>query len=161
MNELLNEYYTSLAGVRKLIRKAISSESNDLPQLRAMERDLEWTIEYMTTGYPPKGRSTKSIPVDPQKVLIKFSQPLYAPTLPIERIRLQMLSALDILSLREREAFLMIVGEGLSYSEVAKMMGVCKSTVQTYVERAKAKISERRKCRVVRNAYISERNISA
>ena len=35
----------------------------------------------------------------------------------------------------------MVVGEGLSYSEVAKMMGMGKSTLHNYVKRAKEKIA--------------------
>lgn len=148
MNEpldLLSEYCATLAGVRRLIRQALAAGSADLAQLRAMERDLEWTIEYMTTGYPPQGRSSRSISVDPQKVLVRFSQPLHAPTLPAERIRIQLLSVLDILSPQEREAFLMVRGEGLSYGETAKLMGIKKSTVQYYVESAQAKIAKRKR----------------
>ena len=144
MNELLNEYCASLATVRKLIRKAMKINSSDLPQLRAMERDLEWTIEYMTTGYPPTGRSSRSISVDPQKVLVRFSKPLHEPTLPVERLRMRVLTALDALSPQERDAFMMVKGEGLSYGEAAKLMGVKKGTVQEFVNRAQAKISKRR-----------------
>lgn len=147
MNEpidLLSEYCATLAGVRRLIRQALAAGSADLAQLRSMERDLEWTIEYMTTGYPPQGRSARSISVDPQKVLVRFSKPLHAPTLPAERIRMQILSVLDLLSPQEREAFMMVRGEGLSYGETAAIMGVKKGTVQDYVNRAQAKIAKRR-----------------
>ncbi len=140
--ELLHEYCQSLKNIRQLIRQ--TSGPDDLSTLRSMERDLEWTIEYMVTGYPSKVRSRRTIPVDPQKVLVHFSEPLHEPTLQIEKIRIQLLTALDILSPQEREAFLMVKGEGLSYGETADLMGISKSTVQDYVNRAKAKISKRR-----------------
>lgn len=159
---LLTEYCASLAQIRKSINQAKKNGSEkDIATLSAMERELQWNIEYMATGFPPAASGRRTIPVDPQKVLIWFTSPHSAPTLSIERVRVQILSALDVLSRQEREAFLMIVGEGLSYAEVAQMMRVGKSTVQSYVERAKAKISERRKILAVRSAYKGERNISA
>jgi RNA polymerase sigma-70 factor (ECF subfamily) len=99
----------------------------------------------MMTGFPPTIRSSRCISVDPQKVLIWFTTPHPAPILTVERTRQKILSALDILTHQEREAFLMVVGEGLSYREVAEMMGVKRSTVQCYVERAREKIKKRQK----------------
>lgn len=146
MNDLLNEYCSSLDVVRKLIKQAKTSElMDDLSKLNAMERDLQWSIEYMMTGFPPTIRSSRCISVDPQKVLIWFTTPHPAPILTVERTRQKILSALDILTHQEREAFLMVVGEGLSYREVAEMMGVRRSTVQCYVERAREKIKKRQK----------------
>lgn len=152
LRELVEEYCQSLALVRKAIRRAEKEgRKHDLSLLRGMERDLEWTIEYMLTGYPPEpSRPRRYIPIDPQKAITLFRyQPQPGPTLKVEKVRLQILEALDILSEREREAFLMVVGEGLSYGETAKYMGVSKATVQEYVRRAKEKISARR---VIRSA---------
>lgn len=149
---LVEEYCQSLALVRKAIRRAEKEgRKHDLSLLRGMERDLEWTIEYMLTGYPPEpSRPRRYIPVDPQKAISLFRyRPPSGPTLKIEKVRLQILEALDVLSEKEREAFLMVVGEGLSYGETAKYMGVKKATVQEYVRRAKEKITARR---VIRSA---------
>jgi len=148
MRDLLDEYCKSLATVRKLIRQArANGREADLKILYGMEQDLQWTIEYMVTGFPPPqstGPYRRTIPVDPQKVLVWFSSPPPPPLLPVEQVRRKILAALDILSPQEKEAYLMVVGEGLSYGEVAKMMGVKRATVQSYVKRAKVKISKRR-----------------
>ncbi len=157
MQGLLNEYCASLADVRKALRKA-QKEGNkgDASLLRAMENDLQWSIEYMVTGFPPvesTGPYKKTIPVDPQKVLVWFTQSHPAPLLPSEKARQQVLSALGILSSQEKEAFMMVVGEGLSYGEAAEMLGVSRSTAQSYVDRAKVKIKE---CRAIQQTHNGE-----
>lgn len=52
----------------------------------------------------------------------------------------------------------MVVGEGLSYKEAAEIMGVKRATVQSYVERAKVKISKR--C-AIQQKHKGEREIAA
>jgi len=63
MNENLRglaaDYYEALRGVRELkakARKRREAGNADLIILNSMERDLEWVIEYMRTGYMPSGR---------------------------------------------------------------------------------------------------------
>jgi len=46
------------------------------------------------------------------------------------------------LSHRERQCFLLHQANGLSYSEVQRELGIGRSTVQKYVERAKKKIKK-------------------
>lgn len=48
--------------------------------------------------------------------------------------------ALSVLSKLEREAYLMKVGQGFSYSQVAEMMGVQRGTIQKMIERAEKKM---------------------
>jgi len=162
LRDQLDEYCESLARVRKLIRRAKENGwEADLKILYGMEKDLEWTIEYMVTGYPPPqstGPYRRAIPVDPQKVLVWFAYPPPLPLLPVEQVRLKILAALDILSPQEKEAYLMVVGEGLSYKETAEIMGVKRATVQSYVERAKVKISKRR---AIQQKHEGEREFAA
>src|SRR5690625_680445 len=47
-----------------------------------------------------------------------------------------------VLSDRERECFLLHIGQGWSMQEIADELNISKSTVQTHVERAKEKIEE-------------------
>ena len=69
--ELLEEYCSSLKGVRHLKHKAQKNhKKHDASLISSMESDLEWTIEYMATGYMPtysEGHYIKIVPVDPQK----------------------------------------------------------------------------------------------
>lgn len=63
MNENLRglaaDYYEALRGVRELKAKAKKRReagNADLIILSSMEKDLEWVIEYMMTGYMPSDR---------------------------------------------------------------------------------------------------------
>jgi RNA polymerase sigma factor (sigma-70 family) len=52
--------------------------------------------------------------------------------------------ALCTLSKREKEIFILAKIELLSYESIADLLGIKKSTVQTYLERAEKKIEERK-----------------
>jgi two-component system invasion response regulator UvrY len=56
-----------------------------------------------------------------------------------------------VLSPREREA-LLLIGEGLTHHQVARRMGVAKSTVETYVERIREKLCLGNKAELTRAA---------
>jgi len=59
IRELAAEYYIALKGVRELkaaARKRKETGYPDLVILRSMEKDLEWTIEYMLLGHIPQDR---------------------------------------------------------------------------------------------------------
>ena len=79
--ELLKEYCESLKGVRHLKYRAQKHQNKiDVSLLGGMESDLEWTVEYIATGYMAvysEGDYKKVVPVDPQEVLVYISQPLY------------------------------------------------------------------------------------
>ena len=154
MNECLNgliiEYSESLKGVRHLKRKAIHREDEDGKRdasiLSSMERDVEFAIEYMVTGYMPQyseGQYKKVVPVDPQKLLayleapVKKEMPWYREILIEEKIK----ELLKDLSPKEREALLLVKGQGFSYGETANYMNLKKATVQTYVDRSYKRIS--------------------
>lgn len=55
----------------------------------------------------------------------------------------QIEEALCVLSDRERECYVMAYGECFSHSEIANLLGVSKSSVDTHIKRAQQKISER------------------
>ncbi len=153
VRDLLVEYCGSLEAIRRAIRRAASEA--DRQALCAMERDLQWAIEYMATGYLPArsiGCYRRVVPVDPQRVLLCFTAAV-APASSLsatERARQKMLPVLDMLSVQERQAYLSVVGEGISYRQAARMMGISRASVQMYVSRAKVKIARR----VVRSTHI-------
>lgn len=49
-------------------------------------------------------------------------------------------NVMGALSQEERDAYISIYGKGNSYAETAEFLGVARSTVQRYIERAKKKI---------------------
>jgi len=111
-----------------------------------MIRDLQWTITYMETGYPPPerwGPYPRVVPVDP--VLLDRVRVVYEdlsqrgiPDRPAMRSALW--NELNRLSPMEREVFVLVVGEGFSEREVARMLRIKRPTVQEYLRRARAKL---------------------
>ena len=60
IRELAAEYYEALKGIRELKAKARRREEDgyaDLVILKSMEKDLEWTIEYMLLGHIPADKN--------------------------------------------------------------------------------------------------------
>ncbi|GEC92415.1 hypothetical protein BBR01nite_47460 [Brevibacillus brevis] len=57
--------------------------------------------------------------------------------------RFQLEDALSSLTEREPECYVLTHGEGFSFDETARMLQISKSSVQTLVTRAQAKISDR------------------
>ena len=110
--------------------------------LSAWDRDLQWTIAYLTTGDDRIfGRFRRCIPMDPSQLSEWLDEGMAYPlTQSAEPARLAVLSALDDLSPREREAYVMKIGEGMSYGAIGELLGIDRLTVRDYVERARAKI---------------------
>ena len=149
LNELLEEYCDSLKGVRHLKYKAQKQKQKlDASLLGGMESDLEWTMGYMATGYMPyysEGDYKKIVPVDPQEVLVHFSQSLYK-SWPEEsesemkhKLRIVMN---EVLTDKERDVVKMVLGEGISYGKAGKYLGIKRKTVETIVRRAVRKIRQ-------------------
>ncbi|MGE5551502.1 MAG: sigma factor-like helix-turn-helix DNA-binding protein [Bacteroidota bacterium] len=138
---LLDAYCHTLALIRRLKARAVEE---DKPILAGMEADLGWTVEYLAGGFPPPGRSrSRTIPVDPQKVLARMRYPAAPPLASRERARAQVAAALGVLSPQEREVFLLVAGEGFSLAEVAEFLRVTRSTAQSYYDRARTKLRSR------------------
>lgn len=149
LNELLEEYCESLDGVRHLKYKAQKQhEKLDVSLLGGMENDLEWTIGYMVTGYPPmysEGDYKKVVPVDPQKVLVYFSQSMYQiwPDDNESMMSMKLKKVMnEVLTEKEKDAVKMVLGEGLSYGKTGKYLGLKRKSVESLVRRAIAKIKK-------------------
>lgn len=153
LNEMLGQYKDSLKGVRHLIyeleklKEGNDQVKADLTMLRGMERDLEWAIEYMETGYMPISYGGKQykrvVPVDPLEVLGLFSRALISSRPSRNHLNDDQRKLLSWLTEREKEALVLVIIEGISYGEAAKLMNVTKGSVVTYVIRGKKKLKEK------------------
>lgn len=148
-NGLLIEYCESLQKVRHLKHKAQNYHWKiDASLLGGMESDLEWAMGYMVTGYPPlysEGDYKKIVPVNPQEVLIHFSQSMYK-SWPEdnENVMSRKLNQVmnEVLTEKERDAVRMVLGEGISYGKAGRFLGIKRSSVQSIVRRAVNKIRQ-------------------
>jgi RNA polymerase sigma-70 factor (ECF subfamily) len=145
--DLIPDYQYSLAIVRGCCRRR-HGQPNELNLLNSMQADLEWTIKYMATGDDsPMYPNNRPVPIDPG-VLQEWleERQMQTPIHNADEARSDALMVLDELSDRELEAYLLVKGEGFSVADTARIMAVGKSTVQSYLERAKGKIAEAKEC---------------
>jgi positive control factor len=142
-SDMTADYQQSLAIVRQCCHRR-RREPTELTILRSMEADLEWTIKYMATGDDrPLFPNNRAVPVDPC-VLAEWieERQMQTPIRNADEARSDVLMVMDELSDREMEAYLLVKAEGFSWADAARFMGCSKSTVQTHLSRADAKISE-------------------
>jgi len=134
--------------------------ANDLKIISAMERDLQYALEWMTTARRPGNRRgierrsayQRTRLFDPLLVQKYFQAAGGDPYKMIdleptdtltqsEKERLE--DALSELTDLEKEYYMLHYGRGFSLAEIGNMFCVAKGTVQTTIERAEKKITER------------------
>ncbi|WP_157930349.1 sigma-70 family RNA polymerase sigma factor [Mycobacteroides abscessus] len=160
MRVLIAEYRRSLRLANQMkrelekIEKPSLRDGEDIEVISGMISDLEFAIEWMKNGRNPNAMRGADIKgaylTDPHLLDVLPVHPFYkeisedgsAISDNVDKDIIE--DALCTLTEREKEVFIMIKAEGLTYEYTAELLGVKKSTVQTHLERAEKKI-ERRK----------------
>ncbi|MFA4132571.1 MULTISPECIES: sigma factor-like helix-turn-helix DNA-binding protein [unclassified Brevibacillus] len=117
-----------------------------------MRGEVDWIIEWLETGRRPGNKRgierraayERDKLMDPVRMQAFVSRSTAgSPCNLTEWQRFQLEDALSSLTERERECYVLTHGEGFSFDDTARMLQISKSSVQTLVTRAQAKISER------------------
>jgi len=156
MNKLLFEYKRALREANKMVKelndKGTLSEQDKIDKgiINGMIRDLQYSIEWMKTGRNPDARRG----IDKNGVYT--TDPAILDILPVHNIYKEIVGevgsfereliedALCTLTDRERDVFMMVKVEGLTFEYTAELLGIKKSTIQTHLERAEKKIEKRK-----------------
>ncbi|MEK5107047.1 sigma-70 family RNA polymerase sigma factor [Cytobacillus sp. FSL K6-0129] len=155
MRVLIAEYKRSLRLARTMRRKIKHVDHKSLKNeedekvLSSIISDLVFTIEWLRRGHNPDARRG----IDKNGVYI--TDPSVLDVLPInqqgpsEKDFTQyekeiVEDALCTLSDREKEIFLLIKVEGITFDYASELLGIKKSTVQTHLKRAEMKIEQRK-----------------
>jgi positive control factor len=157
MEELLQEYKETLKETIKLLE---TSSDEDKKVIKGMISDLEFAIEWMSTGRRPDNKRgierraayQREKPFDPllMQKYFRSSDPVYKwddhekEHVITEWDRQRIEDALSVLTKREREVYMMSRGYCLTYSEIANYLCISSSSVQTMIERAEKKIQKRK-----------------
>lgn len=154
MLKMIYEYKKSLRDARKMYaafnRDDLTLQDEaDKKIISSMIRDLEFTIQWLETGRNPdlrRGADKKgAYTMNPQTLdRIKVQKPddEFRDLTEDEKVMIE--DALSELTKREREVFMMIRAEGLTYEFTAELLGIKKTTVQNHLERAEKKINKRK-----------------
>lgn len=159
MQDLLKGYKETRKGLnaayeeRRVASEAGNEDAAAERQLIGeMRGDVEWVIEWLETGRRPGNKRgierraayEREKLMDPLRMQAFVSRSTAgSPCNLTEWQRFQLEDALSSLTERERECYVLTHGEGFSFEETARFLQITKSSVQTLVTRAQAKISER------------------
>lgn len=158
-DELIQEYTD---GRQELKRRADRIdrdnpiETQDLKQINSMIESMSFSLDWMTTGRQPgtfrgvdekavyQRRSYENIDLIPdiEAQLREESDINKKHLFMTKEEKIIMADILASFSLRERQCFILHVGQKMSMGEIADEIGVSKSTVQIYINRAKKKVKD-------------------
>lgn len=141
---------------RDAIREAMDPLKLERNAMAAIVSDLEYSIEWMTTGYPPGWRREMDRRSVAQRT--RVWDPAWMEYLTAYEIEFQqeeeegrclqaheqyaIEDAMHNLSERERQCFVLHHGCGMSLQQIAQELDTKKSTVQSYLERASIKVEQ-------------------
>ncbi|MCG1448818.1 RNA polymerase subunit sigma-70 [Staphylococcus epidermidis] len=164
MKDLLIEYRKTRLDVLSKIKKLEQSNNNeldDLPLYKSMLADINYVIDWLKEGHQPGNYNaidkSQCYLVDQQVIAKACDESMYKKISNeeykniVEDINNPISYALMKLTPIELECFIMVKCEGLSYSEVANLLGVKRGTIQKHLERAKCKIN----LEIVNNLFIN------
>lgn len=157
MNDLIEQYTETLRDIRRMQREACEEDKSILG---SMAGDLEYALEWMKTGRKPgnrrgverlaayqRERSYDSLTL--QKFFrstsdsYEWTEKGYEESVITEWDKTSIEDTLSVLTDRERDIYLMSRGQMLSYEQIAQMLDISKSSIQTTIERAEKKITEK------------------
>lgn len=137
---------------RNIAKNAYANASAaDKDVISGMVSDCEYVIEWLSTGKMPGNRRgiERRAAYQREKLMDPLRMQAYvqgntagSPSNISEGQRFRIEEALRRLSDRERECYVMAHGECFSFGYIANLLGISRSTVQSYVESAQRKISQ-------------------
>ncbi|MNO22851.1 positive control sigma-like factor [compost metagenome] len=140
-------YQLSLKFAERAYRNA---DADDKKVISGMVSDCEFVVEWLSTGRRPgnkRGIERRAAyqnekPMDPLRMQAFTSRSTAgSPSNLSDWEMFQLKDALSTLSPRERECYTLAHGECFSFGEIAKMLNITKSSVESYINRAQEKVS--------------------
>jgi len=152
---LIKEYQLSLRELNRLKEKytgkknRTEKEDVDLQLIGSMISDMQFAIQWLQTGRNPdmrRGVDKTGVYLTDPRVLDSLRVDSPAPAeKELSREEKELIEdALCTLTVREKDVFMLIKVEGITYEYAAELLGVKKSTVQKHLERAVRKIEQRK-----------------
>ncbi|OXS77941.1 sigma factor-like helix-turn-helix DNA-binding protein [Domibacillus enclensis] len=156
MRTLIYEYKQSLRELKKM-KEAIEAKPELLEQdiqdkslINSMISEVEFAIQWMVSGRNPgamRGADrTGAYTLDPAVLDILPVAPVYKSIArELSSLEKEIIEdALCTLTKREKDVFMLVKVEGITFEYTAELLGITKSSVQTYLERAEKKIENRK-----------------
>lgn len=149
MEKLIKEYRDTLGGLKAFKKKKADALPGDIKLITSMIYDTSWVIRYMELGENPDrytfvhGREVLYDPHILNDILSEKKPPVFYGTTFSKKLLKEAYWLLNnILTPREKEAFILIKVGLYSYGKAGKKMGCSKSAVESFMNRAKKKIKK-------------------
>lgn len=146
---LRKEYAASekkLVAYRDKLRGEVSEIDPELLTVEDMLTDMHHAMEWMRTGREPNRKRGQDIHDAYSRSILMDMELLPASTTVRQELRateaekVQLVQLLMRLSNRERQCFLLHTSNQMSMAEIGRELRISKATVQTNLDRAKAKL---------------------
>lgn len=154
VDKLIQEYKDGRESLKRVYKSLNKDQYDDVEKIviNSMIADMTYVIKWLETGRDPDSyrgidkrnvyrlsyyEDMEIIP-DINKELNKEREPLYMS----QKQRKALINLFKRFSNRERQCFIMYEAEQLSMQQIADKLGISKSTVQSYINRAREKVKE-------------------
>lgn len=151
MKDLLKSYRETRAILQNAKLKADPEDEETVKTLGSMLSDVQYAIDWLNRGHPPtprrgihrRSREQREILLEPLKMQ-SYANPAAcgSPTTITDSERQRIEEAMYMLTERERECYIMKFGRCFTEHEIAGLLGLSRTAVQTHIKRAEVKISE-------------------
>ncbi len=151
MKDLLKSYRETRAIITDAKLKADPEDEETTKTLGSMLSDVQYAIDWLNRGHAPasrrgihrRSRKQREILIEPLRMQ-SYANPAAcgSPTTITDSERQRIDEAMYMLTERERECYIMKFGRCFTENEIAGLLGLSRTTVQTHIQRAEAKISE-------------------
>ncbi|MCP3764075.1 hypothetical protein NLX67_17115 [Domibacillus sp. A3M-37] len=155
MRTLIYEYKQSLRALKEM-KAAVEAKPELLEQdlqdktlINSMISEVEFAIQWMMSGRNPDARRgadrTGAYTLDPKLIKAFVPNKVMEEGRKITADEKWLLGdVLADLTMREKDVFTLVKAEGLTFDYTAELLGLTKSSIQTYLERAERKIKDRK-----------------
>lgn len=153
MNDLILEYTDTLTYVKQM-HKQMDATNRDFNAVSRIISDLEYSVSWMKNKRQPEFKRQLDRRSLLQRTVLVAEESFYNLAFhpnfveeitevttnsdDLDRIE----TAMQLLTKREREIYMCVVAEGMSFGKCAELLGVSKGTIQVTMNRAKKKISK-------------------
>ena len=127
-----------LDSYRRSLNRDNPDEADEARTVSGMLSDMRYALDWMRRGRRPGSRKgAERRDIYRRRELLASAEPL------TEDERRKLLDCVAVMTERELTCWLLHMAHGLTFQEIGDRLGVSRHTVRVFVDRAKAKVSEK------------------
>jgi RNA polymerase sigma-70 factor (ECF subfamily) len=141
VDELIDQYISGVRGLkayRDSLDRSDIYEADESKTVSGMLSDMRYALDWMRRGRRPGSRKgAERRDIYRRRELLAQVEPL------TEEERQRLIDCVAVMTERELTCWLLHMAHGLTQNEIADRLGVSRTSVQQFLNRAKSKIQQR------------------